>query len=140
MISTKGRYAVRVLIDMAERAEEGLIPLRDIAQRQEVSEKYLQRIARQLVDAGIVQGVSGKGGGYRLSRPADEITVYQVLEAAEGTLAPVSCLAADAASCDRAPTCKTLPLWKGFDETVRQFFGGVTIAELANGTASLPLA
>ena len=140
MISTKGRYAVRVLIDMAERAEEGLIPLRDIAQRQEVSEKYLQRIARQLVDADIVQGVSGKGGGYRLSRPADEITVYQVLEAAEGTLAPVSCLAADAASCDRAPTCKTLPLWKSFDEIVRQFFGGVTIAELANGTASLPLA
>lgn len=135
MISTKGRYAVRVLIDMAERAEEGLIPLRDIAQRQGVSEKYLQHIARQLVDAGIVRGVSGKGGGYRLSRPADEITVYEVLEASEGRLAPVACLAADAEPCGRASTCKTLSMWKSFDETLRQFFDGVTIDELAKGAS-----
>lgn len=133
MISTKGRYAVRVLIDMAERTGDDPIPLRDVAQRQGVSEKYLQRIAKQLVDAGIVRGVSGKGGGYVLSRSADEITVYEVLEAAEGTLASVSCLVAGAQPCDRASHCKTLPLWKSFDETVRNFFEGVTIDELARG-------
>ena len=133
MISTKGRYAVRVLIDMAERTGDDPIPLRYVAQRQGVSEKYLQRIAKQLVDAGIVRGVSGKGGGYVLSRSADEITVYEVLEAAEGTLASVSCLVVGAQPCDRASHCKTLPLWKGFDETVRNFFEGVTIGELARG-------
>ncbi len=135
MISTKGRYAVRVLVDLAEQDEGGVVPLRDIAERQDISQKYLQHIAKQLVDAGIVAGVSGKGGGYRLARGAHELTVLEVLEATEGTLAPVACLAPNADPCERAPYCKTLPLWQRFNGIMREFFGSVTIAELADGAA-----
>ncbi len=130
MISTKGRYAIRVLVDIAEQDKGGYVPLRDVAARQGMSENYLQRIARLLVDADILVGVSGKGGGYRLARPASECTVLEVLEAAEGTLACVACLVPGAEVCERAHRCETVGMWKRFDETVRAFFGGITVADL----------
>ena len=134
MISTKGRYALRVLVDLAGRKSEDFVPLRDVAQSQDISEKYLQRIARQLVDAGILEGIRGKGGGYRLAKPADKIYVCDVLEAAEGTLAPVSCLVDGAPVCERTATCKTLPLWKQFYDNARELFGSVSVEDLKDGS------
>lgn len=134
MISTKGRYAVRMLIDLCERGDGACATLRDVAQRQQISEKYLQRIAKTLVGTGLVVGASGRGGGYRLARPASQISVLEVLEAAEGTLAPVSCLESDAPPCARAPGCKTLPMWNRYYSLMREFFGSLTIAGLEAGT------
>ena len=134
MISTKGRYALRVLIDLAEQRAVSPVPLRDIAARQGISEKYLQHIAKMLVDAGLLVGTSGKGGGYLPTLDPAECTVARVLAAAEGTLAPVACLACEVNDCDRADTCKTLPLWERFDSLTNDFFEGVTIADLAEGS------
>jgi Rrf2 family protein len=134
MISTKGRYAVRVLADLAEHESGGLVPLRDVSQRQSISVKYLQHIAKLLVDGGILIGVSGKGGGYRLARPADEINLLEVLEAAEGSMAPVACLVEGAPACERASACGTLPIWRRYHELVREFFSGIMVADLAGGT------
>ena len=129
MISTKGRYALRMLADIAGQGE-GPQPLRDVAERQGISEKYLQRVAKLLVDAGILVGSSGKGGGYRLAREAAAISVLEVLEATEGTIAPVACLADGAEPCPRAEGCATLPLWKEYYELTRDLFGRVTVATL----------
>lgn len=137
MISTKGRYAVRVLIDLSEQGEGACVPLRDIANRQGISEKYLQHIAKRLVDEGVLLSVSGKGGGYRMARPADELSVLEVIEAAEGTLAPVACLAPHAEPCDRAAGCKTLPLWQRYYAGMREFFGSITVGDLAAGKLSV---
>ena len=137
MISTKGRYALRVLIDLAEQDSPTPVPLKDIARRQGISDKYLQHIAKLLVDRGLIIGTSGKGGGYLMARPPQECTVAEVLAAAEGTLAPVACLACETVDCNRSDTCKTLPLWQKFDSLTRDFFTGVTIADLANGTIDL---
>ena len=133
MISTKGRYAIRVLVDLADQGEDACVPLRDIASRQQISEKYLQHIAKRLVDAGVLQSVSGKGGGYRMARAASELSAMEVIEAAEGTLAPVSCLAPHAEPCERAAGCKTLPLWQRYDDVMRGFLGSITVRDLADG-------
>ena len=132
MISTKGRYALRVLIDLAEQDARTPTPLKDIARRQGISEKYLQHIAKLLVDRGLITGTSGKGGGYLMACSPEECSVADVLAAAEGTLAPVACLACDTVNCDRSDSCKTLPMWQQFDEITRNYFSGVTIADLAN--------
>lgn len=133
MYSTKGRYALRVLIDLAEMGMESPVPLKDIAQRQGISEKYLQHIAKLLVDQGFIVGTSGKGGGYLLACKPEECMVADVLEAAEGTLAPVACLTCGADECDRSDTCKTLPMWRQFHEVTRDYFSGITIADLVDG-------
>ena len=132
MISTKGRYALRVLVDLAERQTTNPVPLKDIAKRQDISDKYLQHIAKMLVDRGLLVGTSGKGGGYLLARAAYECTVADVLEATEGTLAPVACLTCNETNCDRMDTCKTLPLWQRYDTLTREFFGNITIEDLVN--------
>ena len=137
MISTKGRYALRVLIDLAEQRSDAPVPLKDIARRQEISEKYLQHIAKLLVDKGLLVGTSGKGGGYLMARAPEECTVADVLAAAEGTLAPVACVACETVDCDRSDTCKTLPLWQKFNTLTNDYFSSVTIADLANGTVGL---
>ena len=129
MISTKGRYAVRVLVDLAEQGDK-TVPLRDVAKSQGISEKYLQHVAKLLVNKGLLTGVSGKGGGYKLGRAADDITVLEVLEAAEGTIAPIACLAPDAPPCERASSCKTLPMWSRYYALTRDFFGSMTIADI----------
>ena len=137
MISTKGRYALRVLIDLAEQGGESPVPLKDIARRQGISAKYLQHIAKLLVDQNLLVGTSGKSGGYLMTRPPEECSVAEVLAAAEGTLAPVACLACETVDCDRQDTCKTLPMWQKFDAMTRDFFDGVTIADLASGSIGL---
>ena len=136
MISTKGRYALRVMIDLAEHENGGYLPLKEIADRQEISEKYLESIVKDLVKAGILEGVRGKGGGYRLTRSAEEINAYDVLLVTESTLAPVACLEEGGLPCARAAHCSTLPLWKGLDDLVRNYLKGFTIRDLAAGNGS----
>ena len=129
-ISTKGRYAIRVLLDLAEHNNGEFIPLMDIANRQEISEKYLESIVNTLVRSGFVTGLRGKGGGYRLSRPADQIVVYDVLTSTEGTLVPVACLDRDSKPCARMSGCQTLPLWKGLNEVVTDYLNRFTVQDL----------
>lgn len=129
MISTRGRYAIRVMIDLAEHKEDGFIPLRDIAARQEISKKYLEIIMRDLVDKGMVTGISGKKGGYRLSVEPSECSVLDILLAAEGSLAAVACLEPGADPCPRAANCKTLPMWTEFDSLISDFFAGRMLSD-----------
>ena len=133
MISTKGRYAIRFMIDLAEQ-EEGLpVPLEDVASRQEISKKYLEAVVNLLVKAKLVKGASGKGGGYRLLRKPEDYTVGEILKITEGTLATVACLDEDADTCPREKICKTLPMWKKYDSIVHDFFYNITIEDLVNG-------
>lgn len=130
MISTKGRYALRVMIDLAQHEGEGRIPLKDIAARQDISKKYLEIIVKDLVRGGMVSGISGKGGGYSLCRSAEEYSIGEILEQMEGPLAPAACLADPDYDCPRAGVCLTLPLWKEFDELTRNFFYGKKLTDL----------
>lgn len=130
LISTKGRYALRVLTDMAEHGGDGYVPLKEIAQRQEISEKYLESIIKILVKEGILTGLRGKGGGYRLSKSPDRISVETILRITEGSLSPVACLEAGAEPCARVASCRTLELWKGLDRVIRDYLNQYTIADL----------
>ncbi|MBQ9413725.1 MAG: Rrf2 family transcriptional regulator [Clostridia bacterium] len=130
MISTKGRYALRVMLDLAENGGEEFVPLKDIAARQEISKKYLEIIVRDLVKGGLVKGSSGKGGGYVLCRKPEEYTIGEILELTEGTLAVIACLAENAEACPRATHCKTLPLWNEFDRMVHDYFFSKKLSDL----------
>ena len=130
MISTRGRYALRVLLDLAEHKAEGFVPMKDVAARQSLSLKYLEQIMPLLSKGDFVEGLYGKGGGYRLKRDAESIRVGEVLRLTEGDLAPVACLKCDAKACERASYCKTLPMWKEFDALVNNYFDGITLANL----------
>lgn len=130
MISTRGRYALRILADLAENENGGTVTLREAADRQEISEKYLESIVKDLVRGRLVEGTRGKGGGYRLAWPAEEIGVLEVLRLTEGTLAPVACLAEGSDPCPRAENCRTLSLWEGLDKAVRDYLGGWTLRDL----------
>ena len=130
MISTKGRYALRIMIDLAEHRNGGFIPMKEVAARQEISLKYIERIMPVLTKNNLVKGLHGKGGGYQLTREPDEYTVLEVLQAAEGDLAPVACLEQNAEPCPRAYECRTLPMWKDYYDTTRSFFEDRTIADL----------
>ena len=130
LISTRGRYALRILTDLAENENGGTVTLREAAARQQISEKYLESIVKDLVRGRLVEGTRGKGGGYRLARPAEEIGVLEVLRLTEGSLAPVACLGEDSKPCPRAADCRTLPLWKGLDKVVSEYLGGFTLRDL----------
>ena len=130
MISTKGRYALRVLVDMAEHQREGYIPLKEIAARQEISEKYLESIVKILVKGGVLSGLRGKGGGYRLVRDPDQFSILDILELMEGSLAPVACLECNAEKCKRTAECRTLPMWMELNRRVNEYLDSVTIADL----------
>ena len=130
MISTKGRYALRVLVDMAEHQGEGYIPLKEIAARQEISEKYLESIVSLLVKGGLVEGVRGKGGGYRLRRPLQDYSAGEILRLTEGSLAPVSCLEGEENACPRAGQCHTLPMWTKLEGLINSYLDSVTLADL----------
>lgn len=130
MISTKGRYALRVMIDMAEHQTAGYVPLKEIAARQEISEKYLESIIKALVREGILTGLRGKGGGYRLNISPERCTVGRILRLTEGTLAPVACLEPGSPVCVRAADCRTIAMWKGLDEVINKYLDGFTIADL----------
>ena len=133
MISTKGRYALRVVIDIAENENGAPVRLSDVAARQEISLKYLELIIPSLTKAGIVLSSHGKGGGYRLQKTPNELTVGEVIRAAEGELAPVACLKCDAAPCDRAAKCKTLGVWQEYYRLTNAYFDGITVADVING-------
>ena len=134
MISTKGRYALRIMIDLAEHEADGRIPLKDIAERQQISKKYLEIIAKELVEGKLIGGISGKGGGYRLIREPESYSVGEILELMEGSLATVACLACDAAPCPRAAECQTLPLWEGYDQLTHDYFYSKRLTDLIKQT------
>ena len=130
MISTRGRYAMRVMLDLAEHYGEGNVPLKDIAERQQISKKYLEAIAKDMVAGGLISGASGKGGGYHLLRKPEDYTLGEILELMEGSLATVACLQDGAAPCPRATSCQTLPLWAEYDRITHDFFYGKKLADL----------
>ena len=130
-ISTKGRYALRLMLDLALASPGEPVPLRDVAQRQEISDKYLEQIVTPLSRAGLVRSVRGAGGGYLLTRAPSAYTVGEILRPLEGSLAPVSCLAQGAAPCRRMSSCRTYDMWKGLDDLIEDYFGKITLADLA---------
>ena len=132
MFSTKGRYALRVMIDLAEQDSEKFIPLDEIATRQGISKKYLEIVLKSLVQQNFLKGLRGKGGGYKLTRNPEEYTVGEILEVTEGTFAVVSCLQTESVPCERKNFCKTLPMWKKFNQLARDFFFGITLKDLIN--------
>ena len=132
MISTRGRYALRVMLDLAENDNGTYIPLKDIAERQEISKKYLEIIVKDLVKSGFLTAVSGKGGGYRLSRAPEDYTIGEILELMEGPLAPVACLADGEVSCPRSENCLTLPMWKEYYQLIHDFFYSRKLSDLLN--------
>ncbi len=135
MISTRGRYALRVLIDLAEHNGNGYIPMKDVAARQEISLKYLERILPTLTKAKLIEGVHGKGGGYRLTRAPEDYTVGEILRLTEGDLAPIACLLPDAAPCDRAAECRTIKMWREYYDLTNKYFDSITVADLIGADA-----
>ena len=134
LISTKGRYALRVMIDLVEHQSEGYIPLKEIADRQEISEKYLESILTVLSKAGAIDGLRGKGGGYRLNREAKNYSVGEILRLVEGTLAPVSCLDCTPNKCERAASCRTLPMWEKLNTLICNYLYSVSLADLIDSS------
>ena len=130
LISTKGRYALRVMIDLAEHQTDDFISLKGIAERQEISEKYLESIIRMLVKAKVLDSLRGKGGGYRLKKAPDQYTVGSILRLTEESLAPVACLEEGADICPKRAKCRTLPLWQGLDKVIHDYLENVTLADL----------
>lgn len=130
MFSTRGRYALRFLVDLAENQGDGFITMKDIATRQEISQKYAERLLSILSDNKIVEARHGKGGGYRLSRRPDEYKVSDILRVMDEELAPVACLSCGGSGCHRADGCRTLPMWKELDGIINNFFDNITIADL----------
>ncbi len=132
MISTKGRYAIRVMLDLAKNNEGNYVPLKDIAERQEISKKYLEIIVKEMVTGGLVTGASGKGGGYKLNRKPEDYTIGEIIELMEGPLNSVACLTNRNFECPRMDSCQTLPMWKEFDQVVHDFFYSKTLQDLVN--------
>ena len=130
MVSTKGRYALRVMIDLAEHQSEGYVPLKEIAARQEISEKYLESILKVLVQQRFLEGLRGKGGGYKLTRAPETYTAGSILRLTEGSLATVACLEEGAPACPRMAECRTYPLWYKLDGMISEYLDSVTLADL----------
>ena len=130
MISTKGRYAIRVMLDLSEHENGSYIPLKDIAERQGISKKYLEIIVKDMVAGGLLVGASGKGGGYKLCRKPEEYPVGEILELMEGSLSAVACLASGINDCPKKDGCHTLPMWEEYDAMVHDFFYSKTIRDL----------
>ena len=130
IVSTKGRYALRVMVYLALHGEEERIPLKEIAESESISQKYLESIMSTLSKAGFVDAVHGKGGGYRLNRAASEYTIGSILKLTEGSLATVSCTTQGPAACSRSTCCHTLPMWERLDKMVDEFFEGITLADI----------
>lgn len=136
MVSTKGRYALRVLIDLAEHDGEGFVTLKDVATRQNISKKYLEQIVPMLNKADIVIGSRGFQGGYMLAKKPSEITVGDVLRITEGSLAPVACLDKEPFGCDRKNDCLTLPVWKGLYKTITDYLDGISLRDVLDNADS----
>ena len=130
MISTKGRYALRVMIDLAENQNGNYIPMKEIAKRQELSLKYLERITPLLIKSSLIEGVHGKGGGYRLTRNPKDYTVMEILTVTEGDIAPIACLQNNAEPCARRSQCSTIAMWEKYHNLTKEYFSSITIADL----------
>ena len=130
IVSTKGRYALRVMVNFAQQDRDAYIPLKEIAEKEGISQKYLESIMTVLSKAGFVDAVHGKGGGYRLNRSPEAYTVGSILKLTEGSLSAVSCTAQGAAACSRSECCNALPMWEKLDRMIDEFFEGITIADL----------
>ncbi|MBQ1210946.1 MAG: Rrf2 family transcriptional regulator [Clostridia bacterium] len=128
MISTRGRYALRVMTDLAEHNNGAYIPLADIASRKDISEKYLESIVGALSKGGYLDALRGKGGGYRLNRPVEQYTLDDILSVTEGSLAPIACV--EGGTCERAAGCRTLPVWQGLDNVIHEYLRSVTLADI----------
>ena len=129
IVSTKGRYALRVMVDLARRGEE-YVPLKEIAEAENISQKYLESIMTVLSKGGFVDAVHGKGGGYRLNRSPEKYTIGSILKLTEGSLAAVSCTTQGPAACSRSECCQTKPMWDRLDKMIDDFFEGITVADL----------
>lgn len=130
IVSTRGRYALRVLIDMAEHSDEDRIPLKAIAERQQISQKYIESIMTLLSKNNFVDGIHGKGGGYKLNRPIEDYKIGDILRLTEGTLAPVACLERNAEKCERESVCRTLPMWTKLDELIEGYLDSISLKDL----------
>ncbi len=130
MVSTRGRYALRVMIDLAERSDDEYIPMKEIAERQKISLKYLEKILPVLAKNSLIEGVHGKGGGYRLTRAPQDYPIGEILRLTEGDLAPVSCLECNASACERSEDCRTRPMWDKLNQLITDYFDGITISDL----------
>ena len=135
MISTRGRYALRIMLDIAEYQNEGYVSLKDSAERQEISKKYLEQIVTIPGVSKMLEAKGGKNGGYRLAKAPREYTIGDVLRAAEGTLSPVACLDNDPASCTRSSYCVVLPIWKGLDDVINEYLDGITLQDVLDRKA-----
>ena len=129
LISTKGRYAIKVMVDLAEHYGQGYISLQDIANRQEISEKYLENIIRSLVAENLLEGQRGKGGGYRLTKSPDEYTVGTILRLTEGSLSPVSCLT-ESGQCEKYENCNSIKIWQEADRIINEYFDSVNLTAM----------
>ena len=129
-ISTKGRYALRMLLDLAEHQEEGYVALKDIAKRQNISKKYLEQIVPIFNKSDILKANRGYQGGYMLARSPDKYTVGQILRLTEGSLSPVPCVDQDPIECERSAFCATLPMWRGLNKLITEYFENITLADL----------
>ncbi|MCR2047670.1 Rrf2 family transcriptional regulator [Acetatifactor muris] len=136
MISTKGRYALRVMIDLAENFGKGYVPMKEVAERQNISLKYLERILPVLTRNKLIEGVQGRGGGYRLTADPGRYRVGDILRLTEGDLAPVACLGCDADACERAADCKTLPMWSEFHRLTNAYFDGILLSDFVKSLES----
>ena len=134
LVSTKGRYALRVMVELACHSREEYVPLRTIARQQGISEKYLESILTVLSKAGVIDGLRGKGGGYRLNREPKDYSVGEILRLAEGTLAPVSCLDCKPNKCERAASCRTLPMWEKLNTLISNYLYSVSLADLIDSS------
>lgn len=130
MISTRGRYALRVMIDLAEHSGNGYIAMKSVAERQEISLKYMEKILPLLVSAKLIEGVHGKGGGYRLTRSPKDYPIGEILRLTEGSLAPVACLDCGAETCSRTTECRTLPMWSELNKRINEYLDSVTLESL----------
>ncbi|MDO4442888.1 MAG: Rrf2 family transcriptional regulator [Slackia sp.] len=133
MISTKGRYAMRLMVDIAVNARQEPVSLKDVARREEMPLKYLEQLVRPLAREGLLKSVRGQRGGYLLARDASDISAGDILRAAEGTCAPIACLEGDEVSCPRARSCSTLSFWKGLDDAIEAYVDSVMVSDLASG-------
>ena len=133
MVSTKGRYALTVMVDLARSAGEGYVSLADIAEREKLSMKYLESIIAILNKGGMLNSLRGKNGGYKLARKPDEYTIDEILILTEGTLAPVNCIMQEGVQCDKAATCSTLPLWAGLDKAIENYLSAITLEDIIQG-------
>jgi Rrf2 family protein len=133
MVSTKGRYALTVMVDLARLEGDGFVSLADIAERENLSMKYLESIISILNKGGMLQSLRGKKGGYRLARKPEEYNISEILLLTEGTLAPVNCIMQDGVECEKAATCSTLPLWAGLDKVIENYLSDITLEDIISG-------